>query len=574
MADAQKEQWKSKLGVILAVAGSAVGLGNFLRFPGLAAQYGGGSFMIAYFVSLLLLGLPIAWVEWSLGRKGGSLGFNTCPGIFWALTKSRGWLYAGLLGVLIPLGVYFFYINIEIWCLEYAWSSLTGALKFATPAEYQENFNRFCGLAADGTVFKDPESKFIWYFIAVNIVNFSLVYRGLSKGIEKFCSIAMPTLLVISLVILVRVLTLGTPDANNPQRNIEAGLGYMWNFSKTTLVENVAKPGESAKWEPREFIPQKDEFLKSAEQKVAAEPQRYKLEQSHPWSDLLNPQLWLAAAGQVFFSLTVGFGVVMTYASYLKREDDLALSSVTAAGANEFCEVGLGGMITVPASVTFLGLAGVVGGSVFSLGFIVLPQVFASMPGGQIFAALFFFLLFIAAITSTLSMLQPSVAFLEEAMGLRRSSSVVILGIISLVGSFLVAWFSSGLSMLDSLDFWMGTFGIYLLALLQVIMFGWVWGMKNGMNELKRGSAISVPRFFEPVIRYVCPLILLAIFISWIVNNFIGTPSSALVQLLAANPGSVLGVSLIVLLFIAGALVIKFCPRYKQLPQDPPQQED
>ena len=116
-----KEQWGSRIGVILAVAGSAVGLGNFLRFPGQAAANGGGAFMIPYFVCLLLVGIPICWAEWTMGRQGGRYGVNSCPAILSALGGSRVWSYFGVLGLLIPVCIYAYYNVIEVWCLGYAW---------------------------------------------------------------------------------------------------------------------------------------------------------------------------------------------------------------------------------------------------------------------------------------------------------------------------------------------------------------------------------------------------------------------------------------------------------------------
>ena len=121
-----KEAFSSRLGVILAVAGSAVGLGNFLRFPGLAAQYGGGAFMIAYFVSLLVLGIPIGWAEWTIGRKGGLAGFHSSPGIFHVIVHHRLGKYLGLLGFIIPVVVYMYYVYIEAWCLGYALNAAAG----------------------------------------------------------------------------------------------------------------------------------------------------------------------------------------------------------------------------------------------------------------------------------------------------------------------------------------------------------------------------------------------------------------------------------------------------------------
>ena len=122
------QEWGTRVGVILAVAGSAVGLGNFLRFPGQAAANGGGAFMIPYFCALLFLGIPIGWAEWTMGRYGGLKGFHSAPGVLGVVGKGRIARYAGVLGVLIPLAVSFYYTYIEAWCLGYTWKYLTGGI--------------------------------------------------------------------------------------------------------------------------------------------------------------------------------------------------------------------------------------------------------------------------------------------------------------------------------------------------------------------------------------------------------------------------------------------------------------
>ena len=145
------ETWTSRLGVIMAVAGSAVGLGNFLRFPGLAAQYGSGAFMIAYFISLLLLGIPICWAEWTLGRHAGQRGFNSSPGIFYALIRHPLGKYIGVLGAVIPVVIYMYYVYIEAWCLGYAFYYLTGQMNLGSDVSaYGDFFARFVGAVEDG----------------------------------------------------------------------------------------------------------------------------------------------------------------------------------------------------------------------------------------------------------------------------------------------------------------------------------------------------------------------------------------------------------------------------------------
>ncbi|MFM7743475.1 MAG: sodium:calcium symporter, partial [Verrucomicrobiota bacterium] len=189
MTTKQTDGWSSKLGVIMAVAGSAVGLGNFLRFPGLVSdkETGGGAFLIAYFLSLLIVGMPICWVEWTLGRFGGTQGFNSSPGIFHAIIRKPWGKYVGLLGFIIPVGVYFYYVVIESWCLGYAWHSFAGGLDLGKdPAAYAGFFGAFTGQAADGALlgFTGP----FLFFVGVFILNFVIIYRGLSKGIEFICN--------------------------------------------------------------------------------------------------------------------------------------------------------------------------------------------------------------------------------------------------------------------------------------------------------------------------------------------------------------------------------------------------
>ena len=448
------EQWASRIGVILAVAGSAVGLGNFLRFPGQAVQNGGGAFMLPYFVSLLVLGIPLCWAEWTMGRYGGTRGFNSAPGIFQILWRHPLAKYFGAIALLIPLVIYMYYVVIEAWCLGYALNYLTGDLMLGEDSEkYGDFFDKFVGAGKDGALFESGSSQLLFLLVITFALNFTLIYRGVTKGIESFCKIAMPIMVLCALCVLTRVLTLGTDK-------VVAGLGAMWNPDPELLSE---------------------------------------------------PKTWLAASGQVFFSLSVGFGIVINYASYLRKTDDVALSGLTASSMNEFFEVCLGGLITLPAAFIFLGAAATTHGT-FGLGFNALPNVFAVMPGGQFFGFLWFFMLFIAAITSSLSMLQPVIAFFEEGIGLKRHASATLLGLLSAMGSAFVVYFSKDSLALDTFDFWIGTMLIFILALVQAIIYGWAFGIKRGHEELHRGANIRIPWFVQLMLKYITPAYLLAIF--------------------------------------------------------------
>ena len=560
-----KESWNSRIGIILAVSGSAVGLGNFLRFPGLAAKHGGGAFMLAYFVSFLIIGLSICWAEWAMGRAGGQKGRYSSPGIIAAITGRSEFKYLGVLGVLIPIMIYTYYVYIESWCLGYSVNFLAGNLDFQTGQEASDFFGTFVGAGADGSAFGFGIKQVGWFLICVFILNFILIYRGLSRGIELFCKYAMPALMILAVVVLIRVLTIGTPDASKPDLNVMNGLGYMWNPVKT-IVESQDADGMWSKI--NEVVG--DHAIATATTEAAADS-FLRVRQVSLGQQLLNFQLWLDAAGQIFFSLSIGFGVIINYASYLKRKDDVVLSGLAATSANEFCEVGLGGLITIPAAFAFLGIAGTAG-STLGLGFNALPMVFASMPAGQLFGFLFFFLLFLAAVTSSLSMLQPGIAFLEEALDIDRHKSVTILGVITALGCSFVVYFSKDLKALDTFDFWVGTFLIFVLATIQIIIFGWVIGIKKGLAMANEGALFRVPPIYGFIMKYVTPAFLLCIFALWSVQNIFGyniitgqQEYSAYVKDLFIEPNNVARFSVLFIILVTGfiTMLTAIAPKFK-----------
>ncbi|HRN52770.1 MAG TPA: hypothetical protein PK788_04700 [Gemmatimonadaceae bacterium] len=475
-----KEEWGSKLGVILAVAGSAVGLGNFLRFPGQAAANGGGAFLIPYFTALVLLGLPIGWAEWTMGKYGGKKGLHGAPMIMGAIGKGRLARYFGVLGVLIPLGVSTYYVFIETWTFAYFLKYISGGIGIDATASIAEQtaqsgsfYTMITGADGDGKLFTGDSKFTVISWIVVFAVNMFFVFRGLSKGIEKFVSYAMPVMAVCALIVLVRVLTLGTPDPNLPDQNVVNGLGYMWNPDFAALG---------------------------------------------------NFQTWLAAAGQIFFSLSVGFGVIINYASYMKAKDDVALSGLTASATNELFEVGFGGMITLTAAFVFLGLSGTAGavatGS-FGLGFNTLPVVFAQMGAFEnVIGAIWFLMLWLAAITSSLSMYAPATAHLKEATNWSHTKSTATIAIIGTIGAILTLWFTAGGAFWSTVDFWVGTYLIFVLAMVQIIYFGWVFGIERGWKELHQGASIQVPSIFKIVMKYIAPAYLIIVFVGFTVQNF------------------------------------------------------
>ncbi|MDP0498952.1 MAG: sodium-dependent transporter [Verrucomicrobiota bacterium JB022] len=590
---AVKESWNSRLGVILAVAGSAVGIGNFLRFPGNVAQYGGGAFMLAYVISFLIIGLPLSWAEWTMARYGGQRGFHSPVGVFHAVTRRPWGKFVGVIGIVIPVCIYMYYVVVESWCLGYACNFLFNPEVFSTSEGVGNFFGAFTGIGADGSAWGMGMDHLGTFLIVCFALNFFLIYRGISKGIEMFCNYAMPALLILALIVLVRVLTLGTPNPEIPSQNITNGLGFMWNPNKVELVETTQNEAGDSVEKRTQLFGRQVEVVKQQlgleggegeplpvsaawlEQVGIATPNpeaSFRVDEISAVSQLAKPDVWLAAAGQIFFSLSVGFGVILTYASYLKKDDDVILSGLTAVSANEFSEVGLGGLITVPAAFAFFGVTASVG-STFGLGFVTLPNVFGLMPAGNIFGFLFFFLLFLAAVTSSLSMLQPGIAFLEGALGIGRKLSVAILGLITAVGAIAVVSFSKDVKMLDHLDFWGGTFLIFVFATIQISAFAWLFGIKNGMKEAHTGSAIRIPKIFQWTMATVTPLFLITIFVFWMKDNVFGQGSSYVTDLIREpKMGAWAAVVALGLFGLFSLIVTLNSPRYKSYDHGPDQE--
>lgn len=465
MAKKIRQRWASKLGIILAVAGSAVGLGNFLRFPVQAVQNGGGAFMIPYFICLLLLGIPLMWIEWAIGRYGGIFGHGTAPGAFHSLWRNRFIKYFGIIGIFGPIVIFIYYTYIESWLLGYTFFSLTP--KFMQAA-HSGNMGAFLS-AYQGVVKNQYFHGLQWaylFFVITFILNFTVINKGISKGIEKFSKIAMPILVISAIIIAVRVATLGVLNPAQPSWNIFNGYGYLWN------------PDFSA---------------------------------------LKNPKVWLAAAGQIFFTLSVGIGVILTYASYLKKEDDVVLSGLTSVSINEFCEVILGASIIIPAAFMFFGpveIKNIAASGAFNLGFVTMPKIFAHIAFGQIFSFLWFLLLFLAGVTSSVSLLQPALAFLEDEFDLKREKAVKILGFVTfLLCQPAIFFLSKGV--VDELDFWGGTFGLVLFATIEVILFTWVFGIDKAWKEIHQGAGLKLHPIFKFIMKYVTPTVLIVILGSW-----------------------------------------------------------
>ena len=464
-----REQWGTRIGLVLAMAGNAVGLGNFLRFPVQAAQNGGGTFMIPYFISFLLLGIPMMWIEWGIGRYGGAHGHGTVPGMFDVLTdRKKKWAkYLGILGVVMPLVVFIYYTYVASWMLGFSFFSLTGDFFGLDGVDEMRGY-----LYSYQNIF-ESSSHGAWVALLFFIITIGflawVLSRGISAGIEKLALVGMPILFLFAFLLVVRVLTLPPVEASPAE-----GLNFIWNPD---------------------------------------------------WQSLGNAKVWLAAAGQMFFTLSIGMGCIQTYASYLRKKDDITLTGLSTAATNEFAEVVLGGTIAIPAAVVFFGVAGataIANRGSYDLGIVAMGVVFQGLPGpqvlGQLAAFLWFFLLFIAGVTSCVALASPTLAFLQEEMGMtRRNAARVVASLGLFLGMFHVVFYQKGV--LSEWDYWAGTFGLVLFATIEIILFSFVFGIDRGWEELHKGADIRIPRIYKPIMKWVTPLFLITLLSWWSVTE-------------------------------------------------------
>jgi neurotransmitter:Na+ symporter, NSS family len=471
-SDAQIQQsneaWGSRIGLILAMAGNAVGLGNFLRFPRQAAVNGGGSFMITYFIALLLLGIPLMWIEWGVGRNGGRFRKGHIPGMFAAIWRHPAAKYLGVVGMVIPLVVMIYYTYIESWTLAFSFFSITKDYWGNTSQEAMSAYlQSFQGIGT-GERFHAPWTPYLFFFITLAI-NIWVLSRGISGGIEKLARIGMPILFLFAVVLAVVVLTL------------------------------PAGPDGSTAWTGLNFIYNPD------------------------FSRLGDSTVWLASAGQIFFTLSVGMGSLQAYASYLSTKDDIALNGIATAATNETAEVVLGGTIAIPAAVVFFGVAGatqIAQSGSFNLGFATMPVVFQQLPLGNVLGLMWFGLLFFAGITSSVAMLTPVTAFFREEFGMKRETIAWILGgIAGVFGLMHITWLEYGF--LDEWDYWAGTFGLVVMAVIESILFMWVFKPENAWRSIHQGADIRIPSVFKFIMTYVTPVYLLIILVAWLTQDAI-----------------------------------------------------
>ena len=465
MAHTPTERWGSRIGLILAMAGNAVGLGNFLRFPVQAITHGGGAFIIPYLVCFVLMGIPLLWMEWAMGRFAGQKGHHTPPFILQSMQeKFPIWKYVGALGIFTNFAVAAYYVYIESWTLSYTFYSLFGKFDAQTPENVADFFDKYIGFEVSLPILSAiPAAAFFWLIcLALNIW---ILSKGLKNGVEAVAKIGMPLLLLFGCLLAFKGVSLTAGGQDGAVFDGTYGLNFLW------------KPDFASIW---------------------------------------KPSVWLAAAGQIFFTLSVGMGSVQCYASFVEENEDIALNAMAAGWMNEFVEVVLGGAIIIPISIGYLGIEGVkeliAQGGGLGLGFRTLPYLFEQWGWlSGIAGMMWFALLFFAGITSSLAMGTPIIQFWEEEWGWTKKKAALLFGFCTFILGFpTVAFFKYGV--FDEFDYWAGTISLVVFAIGETILFAWIFGIKDGWAEVNKGGDIKAPYFFAYIAKYVTPVLLILVF--------------------------------------------------------------
>lgn len=437
----QRDQFNSRLGFVLATAGSAIGLGNIWRFPYIVGENGGGAFLFVYMGILILMGVSLLLVEFVIGRNGGTNAIDS----YVKINPKAKWV--GWLGFITAFVFLSYYSVVGGWTLFYTLSSLTGTVIKVAPADMGAFFGNFIS---------SPIAPLIFHFIFMGLT-MGIILGGISGGIEKYSKILMPALFVMMIALVIRAVTLDG-----------AMEGIKWyltpDFSKITSGTIVS------------------------------------------------------AMGQVFFTLSVGMSGMVTYASYLSKEEKLPVIGTQVAFADTLIAI-ISGFIIFPV----LFASGVAPAQGVGLVFITLPMVFSQMPLGGVFSFLFFALLSVAALTSAISILEMPVTTLIEKKKMTRKKATFLVGCITYVMGIAVslgfgAWSGFnlfGMDIFGVFDYFGSNISLPLGTLGAALTIGWMWNKNDALKELTNDGAysIGIAKIWFYVVRYLIPITIIMVFL-------------------------------------------------------------
>ena len=438
--------FSGNIGFILAVAGSAVGLGNIWRFPYLAAKYGGGIFLLVYLILMLTFGYALIVAETSLGRKT-RLSPVGAYRAFGQMKRNPFLVFGGWINAVVPMLILPYYCLIGGWIIKYLFEYVVGDVTLVAGDGYF------------GSFISSPFEPIIWNLIFLGCT-LGIILKGVEGGVERASRVMMPLLLILAVIVAVYSMT--RPGAG-------AGIYYYLvpDFSKFSIMTVVA------------------------------------------------------ACGQLFFSLSIGMGILITYGSYMKKEVNVE-EATYSIGLMDTLVATLAGFMIIPAVFAFSGGTAEALNAGPSLMFITIPKIFESMGFGGIIGAVFFLMVFFAALTSSISIMETCVSTLtDELHWSRRKSALfmtfeaIALGVPCSLGFGVWDFISiAGLSILDMMDFLASLILCPLAAMLTCLLIGRIVGIENLISEVKISSAFHGEKIFRICISWLAPLLLLVVLVS------------------------------------------------------------
>lgn len=473
----ERTVWGSKLGFILAAVGSAVGLGNIWRFSYLAYKNGGGAFLIPYAIALLLVGIPIMILEYTLGhREKGS-----APLTFARINKKWEWI-GWWMPTVATFGILLFYSVVIGWCINYLYFSFSLAWGDAPESFFYKTFLHI----SSGPLDLGGINWQIAFATAIAwLISWAICYKEVNHGIEKACMIFIPMLFFLTAILVCWSLSL-----DGAREGIRHYLTPDW--SKINIITHF---NDSAVWET-----------------------------------------WLSAFGQIFFDLSLGFGIMITYASYLPKKTNIVgnafATSLTNCAYSFFAGFAVFGTLGFMAAKQGLPIDQVVKSGP-GLAFIVYPEAIANLPYGRnLFGVTFFLTLVIAGLSSAVSLVEAFACSVTDKFAIPRGR--VVTGICTL--GFLMSLIfttNAGLYILDIVDHFVNNYGLIIGGFLECIFVGYVLKARIARHHVNRQGAIRLSALWEICIKYITPamlgVIIIKAFIGDISNHYEGYATKALV---------------------------------------------
>ncbi len=462
---ADRALWGSKIGFLLAAIGSAVGLGNIWRFSYMAFEHGGGAFLIPYLCALIMAGIPLVILEYTLGHREKA----SSPLAFARI--SGKWEWAGWWMPTVALfGIMLYYSVVIGWCINYFFFSFNLSWGADPQAFF---FNDFLQISSSPFEPGGIRLPILAATFAVWFVCWLICYREVNRGIEKACSIFMPILFVITLILV------------------------GWTMSLDGAIDGIRDFYLRADWEKINII----KHFNNAD----------------VWS------VWIAAFGQIFFTLSLGFGIMITYASYLPKKTDivgnalwLSIINCTYSFIAGFAVFGIVGFMAKSSGVPFEEV--IKGGP--QLAFVVYPEAIRQLPFGQsLFGAMFFLVLIVAGLSSGISLIEVFTCSITDKFHWSRKSVVSVICLAGFLGSIIFTT-RAGLLILDITDHFITNYGLILGGIFECYLVGWLLKARVARFHVNRSGGMRLNVLWDVCIRYLTPLLLVVLVVQALMGEF------------------------------------------------------